>query len=801
MLVSETKIFIKSNTTELENMLLSIVENNKFNYTVRIYSSNKLKDLELVKPDFIVIDSVEVDDTKKCIEEIKSRFKYLKDKIVVSISKDNRDELAEIIDLGISEFLFKPYKFNEVFLRFRNFMNYVSALKISRNKEIQFNALLNNTPYMAWFKDKDSNYIMVNEDFKVHSGKTMNDIYGKDDKYVWDGKIGDKCREYDLEVMEKRKGIVFDQIIPGKKGFREFNIHKAPVVDELDNILGTIGVARDITEIKNKDNQLRIIIENMPFIVVLKDIHGVILEVSSNILKLYNLSREELVGTTSEHLVSTIIPKKFFELEDIENKEVIEKKKSLEFQREIVWKNKKYVIKVYKSPIIDIEGKVSAIVTLFKDVTEEIGVQEKITKLAFTDALTGMGNRRALYKYLDKNIRESIDMTIGFIDLDNFKKLNDIYGHNYGDKILKRFSSKLSKVCKESLIVRLGGDEFVVVWSKIIESKDLMAKVDNILSEVKEIFKKYDKTKLLSASIGIVVENGRGNTIEGLMAKGDFALYKAKELGKNQYVFYTEELKKENMFNVEIESDLANAINRGEVVLNYQPQYSSHKELKGFEALFRWKNEKYKDIPINRIIRVIENSNMMIPIGECILEKSFIFANKVNKKSDKTITISVNISPIQIMSDNFVERVKFIMNKTNVSPKSIVFEITESVLLDDISKNIEKLNQIRDLGISIALDDFGTGYSSLNYLVKLPINEVKIDRSFVMGIRSSDKYTNIIKHITEIAHTLSLSVVAEGVEENWELDIIKDIGIDYIQGYLFGKPMTEQESMKIVPNN
>lgn len=483
-----------------------------------------------------------------------------------------------------------------------------------------------------------------------------------------------------------------------------------------------------------------------------------------------------------------------------EDEQIITQKRAMIFERKIKSKNGEIIMEIHKSPMFDDSDNIIGIVGLLKDITETRKNQEDIRRFAYTDYLTGLLNRRGLNRYIKNQIdkKENPKLTVMFVDLDNFKKLNDSFGHYYGDKALKLIGSKLSGFCKNANCARIGGDEFVIVWENMSCTREIRDSADKILELLKNEFRRGDRSIQISGSIGILMCDLEKFNYEDLLLKGDAALYKAKEKGKNQYVFYTDALEKELNFNLQIEADLKKAVVNNEVEIKYQPQYTPEKKLVGFEALFRWNNNKYKEIPVIDLIKTIEKYDVMDAIGDYVLKKSLIFAKEINKISKNKLVVSVNISALQIMGNMFVEKFKNILTEVGVNPEFVGIEITETVLLENINENIKKIDELKRLGVTIALDDFGTGYSSLNYLVKLPISKVKIDKSFVWGMGIGSEYIKLVSLITEISHSLGLPVVAEGVENIEELELLEKMDIDLIQGYLFSVPLDREEAMRIV---
>lgn len=779
-------VIISTNTKSFFNVSDEFI-GNEYKFMI----CKNIDEISNMDVDLLFIDSnIGYEKSVDTIKRAREKILKVQTGIVICIDKEKIINLKKYIEIGIDDYLLMPFTKEELFIRINNQIKLMDAKKNSKIKDIQFNALLNNTPYMAWFKDKDSNYIKVNNEFIEHSGKTMDQINGRGDHYVWDGHIGERCREYDLEVMGKRKQVVFDEVIIGKKGYKQFNIYKAPVVDELDEVIGTIGIARDITELKNKDAKLKMLMDNIPFPVWLNDIEGRYINGNKTFLTYFNITIDELMGKTFEDFHSKHHSEEVFK----KNEEAIKKRETVKIEKTIKTQEGIRDVEIYKTPVFDIGNEVIGITSALVDVTDIKKAEKEIKKQALTDELTQLANRRALYEYMGKEYDYS---TFGmmFIDIDNFKDINDYYGHNFGDGIILCVANKLKEICTDSFICRLGGDEFLVVFKDIENEKIICDKAKKILenSYIEKNHKKYD----FSLSIGIATGDDTPD-IDRLLIKVDIAMYKAKELGKNRFVLYTKELEDERNLKLNIEKDLAYAIEKNEIRLFYQPQYTVDKKLKGFEALFRWQNDKYKNVPVIKIIEVLESSNLIIDIGYYLMRKACKFAKELNENSKEKIIVSVNISAIQIMDKNFITNIKSIFKETGVSIDYIGVEITETVLLKNIEENIEKIRELKDMGITISLDDFGSGYSSLNYIVMLPLSIIKIDKSFIWGMDVKDGYIKLLKLIVESAHSLNLPIVAEGVETEEQLHILNEIKVDYIQGYLFSKPLAESEALKLV---
>ena len=665
-----------------------------------------------------------------------------------------------------------------------------------KNIETKYKILLDTIPSMAWFTDIDGNYVDVNKEFMIHSGKTIEDIYGKNHKYVRENKTGNECVQNDHEVLKNKDSMVFEEIVPGQRGYRRFDIYRSPVIDENGNVIGISSVANDVTGIKNRDTQFQTLIENIPFMVWLVDIEGNYISANSMFAKEIKTTVQQLMGRNLSEFYDEDTTKEIFN----EDRLVISSKKATTFKKNANLSNQERIVEVHKTPVFDIANEVVGVVGVLADITDIENNKNEIRRLAYTDAQTGLYNRRGLFELVNNREKGSYGVTM-LIDIDNFKYINDTYGHYKGDEIIEKVAKKLQEICPKDLLFRFGGDEFIIISPYHMEIEEIKEKAQDILNNIYGIEINLEKNEKINVSIGITRCSGisQCNKKEvrcDLISMADIALYKAKEYGKNRYVIYTEDLEEERNLKLNMERALKNAVENDEVNLFYQPQYTKEGKLIGFEALFRWKNKNYSHIPTIDIIKLMEKKHLVIHIGKEIIRKACLFAKKINENKENKIIVSMNVSTIQIMDDNFIEDIKMIIKETQVCTSCIGMEITETVVLDDIDNNSQKIKTLKELGIKISLDDFGTGYSSLNYLVKLPISVVKIDRSFVVDMENSEEYINLIKLIIDISHLQKLEILAEGVEDEKQLSALKAMGVDYIQGYYYSKPLEEQDALK-----
>lgn len=429
--------------------------------------------------------------------------------------------------------------------------------------------------------------------------------------------------------------------------------------------------------------------------------------------------------------------------------------------------------------------------------------ESSIEYLAFYDSLTGLPNKTKFLKTLETMIHKKKERGerygILMIDLDNFKTHNDLLGLEFCDYLLKQVGNKLSHIAgKENMVARFGGDEFLILVKNRDCTTELEIICQKILSVFKEPFLLMQKSVYVTASIGVVNCFEETYKAGEIIRNADTALNKAKEAGKNQYCFYDFRMHEEIVRKSKVEDCIRKALEEDSIILHYQPQKDLfHNRTKGIEALARLYSKELGMISPIEFITVAEGTGLIIPLGSWVLKHACIQGKHWIDKGYNVGKLAVNISAHQLHDESFYDRVKEILKETKFPPHQLELEITESVLLESSVDNIEMLKKLKSLGITIALDDFGTGYSSLNYLTVLPIDILKIDKSFIDKILEGETEGRLIRSIIELAHNLDLKVVSEGVESKEQENLLKEMECDYIQGYYFSKP----EDAKIIEEN
>jgi len=530
--------------------------------------------------------------------------------------------------------------------------------------------------------------------------------------------------------------------------------------------------------------------------VIITDPHARIVAVNQAFCDLTGYQRDEIAGR-SVRILRSIRHRKMFYEEMFETLaqtgrwegEIYTRKKSGDSDLE--W----LTINVVK----DNQDRLSQFVAVFSDVAIVKRSLQKLDHLAHHDTLTGLPNRLLLRDRLEHAIhrahREHRQLALLFLDLDRFKNINDTLGHTIGDHLLRIFADRLSSRTREGdTVARLGGDEFIILLEDYRVPEDARAVAQDILESLGQSFAIQGHELFVSASIGISVYPGDGLTADELVRNSDAAMYRAKENGKNDYQFYTSDLTVIARENLRLESSLRMALERNEFVLYYQPKWHTGTgEITGVEALLRWRHPERGLISPSGFLSALEDSGLILPVGRWIVQTACRQAQAWREQGLPTIQMSVNLSGRQIVERSLLQTVTDCLADSGLGPGSLELELTEGFVMQQPEEVVELLDSLRALGVNIAIDDFGTGHSSLSYLKQLPVQKLKIDRSFVRDIPTDKNDMAITSAIIALGHRLQMSIVAEGVETAEQLAFLVAEGCQEAQGYLFSPPLPEHE--------
>ncbi|BBP70537.1 GGDEF domain-containing protein [Pseudomonas sp. Seg1] len=444
---------------------------------------------------------------------------------------------------------------------------------------------------------------------------------------------------------------------------------------------------------------------------------------------------------------------------------------------------------------IMVNGEIVGVFGIARDISAQKNFERELSFNASHDRLTGLLNRVSLEERLVRDChisrRRNRRLAVMCIDLDGFKSINDSIGHYFGDQVLIEVAQRMTEQVRPGdTIVRMGGDEFIVLLPDLLRDEDAVPVAERLMASIARPYCIQGIDLHVSASVGITLSDGHIEQPMQLIQQADMAMYKAKQQGRNNFQWYTSELNQRVCEHASLRNDLQKAIETQSFQLHYQPQIDARTgQVVGIEALLRWEHPVKGFISPAVFVTVAEDSGQIIPLSLWVLDTACAQLRQLGEQGITGISMAVNISPMHFQRGQFVECIQAVLNRYELSAGQLELEITESLLLHNVEQAIDTLHQLKALGVRIALDDFGTGYSSLSYLKRLPIDKIKIDRSFIRDIATDHHDAAITQGIISMAHHLSLTVVAEGVETKSQVDFLKGGRCDVFQGYYFAKPM------------
>lgn len=540
-----------------------------------------------------------------------------------------------------------------------------------------------------------------------------------------------------------------------------------------------------------KEHMLETIFNAIPDLFFLMEVDGIIVDYHTGDEKNLYVSPHQFIGKRMTDLLPPEVVSKF----QSHVEKILQQEGMITFEYELIMPH----------GLVHFEARMSylpeynQIVLIIRDVSEQYKSAEIIRQQAYFDTLTSLPNRflalDRLSQMLTEAERNNEKTAVLFLDLDDFKKINDSLGHEIGDKVLIQSAQRLKQVLREGDTVgRLGGDEFIVLLRGISEHHDALVTTENLLKSFREPFVIDGRELMLTLSIGVAISPENGLCASDLLRNADTAMYQAKDLGRNTYSFFSKEMNTMMLRRFEIEEQMHGALERNEFELYYQPQFDVKKQnITGVEALLRWHNSALGNVTPDEFIPIAEQTGLIIPIGRFVIKQAIDFLDEWQNSHHKNVTMAVNLSPCQFRDSELLSFIKGSLNKSNVSAEDLELEITEGVLMSGQSHIHDTLIEISTLGIKLSMDDFGTGYSSLSYLRQYAFDVLKIDQSFISGIPLNKADSELVNTIIAMAHSLGLKVVAEGVETQEQLTLLDDLGCDLVQGYYFSKPLPAKQ--------
>ncbi len=543
--------------------------------------------------------------------------------------------------------------------------------------------------------------------------------------------------------------------------------------------------------------------ESSPLGIMLLDTDGNILNVNRGLERLFGYSREELRGHFSRSALVT--EDRAMEADNFFRLMVSGRLFQVETLRR--HKNGELIpVSIVGYPV-QIGGQTKGVYSIFSDISERKAFEKQLTHQAFHDALTGLPNRVLFHERLERALerskrRNDYRFAVLLVDLDRFKWVNDSLGHKAGDELLTAIARRL-ECCLRSMdtVARLGGDEFAVLLEEFRNHREVVQITKRLLHVIEEPFNVEGTKVFTSASIGMVLRSREYESSEDLLRDADIAMYRAKELGKARFKVFNRQMHENAVRVLRLETELRHAIQHGELRVHYQPIVSVITgRLEGFEALARWEHPERGLVQPQEFIPLAEETGLIVSLGKWIISEACAqLARWDTEQADATeLCVSVNISGKQLMQEDLVDFIRGVLRDTGLPPRRVKLEITESVIMQDVKATVEKLNQLKELGVCLVIDDFGTGYSSLSYLQRFPIDMLKIDRSFISGLEGAHDNLEIIRTIVSLARNLGLGVVAEGVEQSAQLQTLRELNCDEAQGFMFSRPVAAEEAELLI---
>jgi diguanylate cyclase (GGDEF)-like protein/PAS domain S-box-containing protein len=553
-----------------------------------------------------------------------------------------------------------------------------------------------------------------------------------------------------------------------------------------------VGTLQDVTDVRRAEDRSRMLkeaVDSLQIGITFSDASGKIVYVNPSEARMHGYDVEDLIGREARGFASGQIRRQA--PPENQREGAAWRRESVNLKRT----GEEFPVLLTSIPVRDREQRYLGIVTTCEDISEQKEAEEKINRLAYFDLLTGLPNRGMFLDRLHQSLalanRDGSCVALVFLDLDKFKDVNDTIGHVAGDMLLCEVALRLAGCIRDSdILARLGGDEFVVLLTSATCQERISAAVQRIQEIFAKPFQIDGRTIYSSASIGIALYPDDSHDASSLFRCADTAMYHAKNQGRGKFRFFSEEMNQKNMRRVALENSLRRGLEKGEFFLHYQPQWDLNtNKMAGVEVLLRWQSEEFGLMPPSEFIPLIEESDLIFTIGEWMLKSACLQARRWAEEGHPELKVAVNISGKQLKQPEFVEILTRIIRESGVDPRSLELEFTESIIMEDVERTIEKLAALKLMGVQLSIDDFGTGYSSLNYLKHFPVDRIKIDRSFVTDVYSSSDDAAIVEAIITMAQRLKLKVLAEGVENSDQLHYLTRVGCDEVQGFYLAMPM------------
>jgi diguanylate cyclase (GGDEF)-like protein/PAS domain S-box-containing protein len=672
----------------------------------------------------------------------------------------------------------------------------------SRHEHALLRGVIDSIPDLIFFKTPAYAYLGCNKACATFLGRAEVDIVGKVDHELMDAATAAVCQQRDAHMQALGQPCINEEWVPHPSlGRICLEILRTPYFGIDGKFLGMIGIGRDITERKRLDERMRIaslVYQNSSEGMLVTDASYRIVAINPAFERITGYSLEDVIGKDPSLFSSGRQDKLFYAAK-------WDALRATGHWHGELWDRRKNGELHAKSMVINTltcdDGSLQGYVALFSDITEKKKTEELIWRQANFDELTGLPNRRMFNDRLRQEVknarRAGLSLALLFIDLDHFKEINDTLGHEAGDQLLLQAGERITALTRESdTVARLGGDEFTVVLGRIREPSHVERVAAAIMGRLAEPFVLSRDTVYVSASIGITLYPGDASGDDQLLNNADQAMYVAKSQGGNQFSYFTPSLQEAAQSRRRLINDLHGALAARQFEVYFQPIVElATGRIHKAEALLRWRHPERGLVGPAEFIPLAEETGLIIEIGDWVFRESVRWAKRWVEMCPSGFQVSVNISPIQFRKEGCTQEQGWLdhMIEVGLARSCILLEITEGLLLEVNSKISDKLRRYREAGIQMAIDDFGTGYSSLSYLKKLDIDYLKIDKSFISNLATDPNDMALSEAIIVMAHKLGLQVIAEGVETEQQRSMLAGAGCDFIQGYLYSRPVPPEQ--------